>query len=227
MQMGFRLTWERRRKNIDRRPIYGRSILALALVAIGLQVQAADESSQTVHLLKPMAGTCDGLERAEKLAMRRKDKTVLEVLEVMGESDVLCAPNTEYERIWGPVISKLGTGDYVCFVLWPVDRPNPPTSRQNEFCSELEGMTTLQRVLGARKGDFTIFDKAPGGISGGYVRAKCADGGSVTIMKRGSQWLRNSALGINAPVNAPKKVREADGLATVISAGCLGEDYKQ
>lgn len=225
--MGFRLTWERCGKSIEKRPTYGRSILALALLAIGLQVQAADESSQTVHLLKPMAGTCDGLEQAEKLAMRRKDKTVSEVLEVMGESDVLCAPNTEYERIWGPVISKLGTGDYVCFVLWPVDHPNPPTNRQNEFCSELEGMTTLESVLGARKGNFTIFDKAPGGISGGYVRAKCADGGNVTIMKKGSQWLRHSALGINAPVNAPKKVREADGLATVISAGCLGEDYKQ
>lgn len=225
--MGFMLTWERRRKSIDRRRIYGRSILALALLAIGLQAQAADEPSQAVHLLKPMTGTCDDLERAEKLALRRKDKTVLEVLEVMGESDVLCAPNTEYERIWGPVISKLGTGDYVCFVLWPVDRPNPPTSRQNEFCSELEGMTTLQRVLGARKGDFTIIDKAPGGISGGYVRAKCADGGSVTIMKSGRHWLRNTALGINVPVNSPKKVREADGLATVISAGCLGEDYKQ
>lgn len=225
--MGFRLTWKRRSRSIDRGPIWSGSILALALLAIGLQVQAADESSQPVHLLKPMAGTCDGLERAERLATRRKDKTVLEVLEVMGESDVLCAPNMEYERIWDPVISRQGTRDYVCFVLWPVDRPSPPTSRQNEFCSELEGLTTLQKVLGARKGNFTIFDKAPGGISGGYVRAKCADGGNVTIIKKGSQWLRNSALGINAPFVAPKKVHEADGIATAISAGCLGEDYKQ
>lgn len=225
--MGFRLTQKRRRKSIDKRRICGRSILALALLTIGLQVQAKDESGQPVHLLKPMAGTCDGLERTEKLAMRRKDKTDLEVLEVMGESDVLCAPNMEYERIWAPVISRLGTGDYVCFVLWPVDLANPPTSRQNEFCSELDGITTLQRVLGARKGNFTVFDEAPGGISGGYVRAKCEDGGSVTIMKKGSQWLRNSALRINAPVIAPKIVRQSDGLAAVISAGCRGEDYKQ
>lgn len=225
--MGFSLAEKKRRTGIDIGPILGRSIVLLAFLAICLQVQAADESSQPVHLLKPMTGTCDGLERTERLAMRRKDKTIPQVLEVMGESDVLCAPNMEYERIWDPVIARLGTGDYVCFVLWPVDRPNPPTNRQNEFCSEFEGMTTLQRVLSARKGNFTILDKAPGGISGGYVRAKCADGGGVTIFKEGSQWLRHSALGINAPFVAPKKVREADGLASVISAGCRGEDYRQ
>ncbi|AZP12549.1 hypothetical protein [Undibacterium parvum] len=198
----------------------------LVLIVALLSAFALQAAEFDAHFLTYDHMSCPSEQDVAELAAIHDDMELRPALERKVLSGACTAPKIAMRQI--VQLTKrttVGRGFYYCFkgVEFEVVSYDPlslvEVIRDEIECAPAFFVTTLRTELARRKGDFVIKGEGPFA-----VKARCVEGGTVSLHKRDGDWWRSSE--VFPLVRHEINVGQAD-VAIAIRDGCKGVDVDQ
>ncbi len=199
--------------------------ISIVLFAAVLNFTASADEAQPTYLLKPLQFQCDIPENLEILLDQKIKHPSDGLLELLYGSNVFCMPTSDYQRISRLRDVQGNRHKYVCYRLWDITNPYPPSEKEYEFCSGPGSVTTTRELVKERSGDFSIvqhekYDQTEVAV------ASCHEKGRVSVRKHNNGWERSSNLPILSPTKGlGEPVFVTGPLDEVLRDGCKAKDY--